>query len=325
MRRSIKHLLVSAVLLAAVGQVRAGPVQGTMYYTTFAGGVNVHKVDYNYNGSTFVLSNNTGIASTPGADGIVFTSDNFLAVGGQGSHVNRVNPSGGAFTTQSTNGPDAYHMSVAPDGSILAASIPGAPVRFNSTLTNTGTPLTFGTGPDSVLDTIVFDKTGQGWYTSGVSSGNGFFGKVNIVGNTYSTIRTISTAVPAAHGAAYDSTSDTIVLFGSNHISQVNPNTGGTSLLHDTVIGNGTFDQGAVDGQGHVFAANNDGNLTFMDISGSLNVAAPNFLNTQALAANLDDIAPLSGLGSTVPLPSAAMGGLVLMGLTAVSRIRRKK
>ena len=40
------------------------------------------------------------------------------------------------------------------------------------------------------------------------------------------------------------------------------PNAGGTSLLYDLGGFIGTYDQGAVDGQGHIFAANNNGNLT---------------------------------------------------------------
>jgi hypothetical protein len=43
-----------------------------LFYTTFSGGVNVHKADFNYNGTTFTLSNNIGIASTNGADGLLF-------------------------------------------------------------------------------------------------------------------------------------------------------------------------------------------------------------------------------------------------------------
>jgi len=321
--------LLSALVLGVPKAARAGPTQGTMYYTTFGGGVNVHKVDFNYNGTnSFVLSNNTGLASVGGADGIVFTSDGFLAVGGQGPTVHRVNPTTGAFTSQTTgaNGPDAFHMSVAPSGNIIAASIPGQPVKFNSTLTNTGTPLTFLGGQDSVLDTIVFDKNGQGWYTDSSGGGNGNFGKVNLdlVNNTYSTQRTM-TNVPAAHGAAYDSFSDTIILFGDGHISQVDPYSGGTSLLHDLSGFAGTFDQGAVDGQGHIFAANNNGNLTFIDISGTGNLNSATFISTQFLATDLDDVAPLSGLGSPTPEPSSlvllAVGGLGLIGY--VRRRRR--
>src|SRR5262249_26114896 len=129
----------------------------------------------------------------------------------------------------------------------------GGPVRFNSTLTNGGTPLAFGGGQDSSVDTIVFDKNGQGWYTSSGSGGNGNFGKINIDfnTNTYTTQRTMA-GVNAAHGAAYDPYTDTIILFGDSHISQVDPNGPGTSLLHDLLLPGGTFDQGAVDGLGHI-------------------------------------------------------------------------
>src|SRR5436190_22242949 len=104
------------------------------------------------------------------------------------------------------------------------------------------------------------------------------------------------TNVPAAHGAAYDPLTNTIVLFGDGHISQVDPTAGGTSLLHDASGFAGTFDHGAVDGKGHIFAANNNGNLTFLDIGISGNVAAPDFISTQFLATSLDDVAPLVGL-----------------------------
>jgi hypothetical protein len=201
-------------------------------------------------------------------------------------------------------------------------------VLFNSTLTNNGTPLTFAGGSDSTVDTIVFDQTGQGWYTDSGSGGVGNFGKINInfTNDTYTTTRTM-TNVPAAHGAAYDPYTGTIILMGSNHISQVNPYTGGTSLLADMTL-TGTYDQGAVDGQGHIFAANNNGTLTFIDISGSGSLATPTFETTLFLANSLDDVAPLSGLGSlsvSAPEPSTLATALlgVTVGLVAFWRNRR--
>jgi hypothetical protein len=219
-------------------------------------------------------------------------------------------------------------MSVAPNGDILAASIPGQPVLFNSTLTNTGIPLRFLGGADSSVDTIVFDKNGQGWYTDSGAGGNGHFGKINIdfTNHTYSTIQTM-TNVPAAHGAAYDPFTQTIILMGDGHISQVDPYAGGTSLLHDSTgyPVSSNFDQGAVDGKGHIFAANNGGTLTFIDISGSGNVAHPNFVSTQFLAGSLDDVAPLAGLGAPTPEPSSLWMALAgtLAGLGAYWRKRR--
>jgi len=330
--RRLSAALAVAITLATATTSQAGPVQGTMYYTTFNGGKNIHSVDYNFNGSTFILSNNTNIGNgTPGADGIVFTSDDHLAVGGQGAAVYRVDKNTGTFTSQTTGAGSrpAFHMSVAPNGDIIAAGIPGGPVRFNSTLTVNGTPLNFvGNGLDSVLDTIVFDKNGQGWYTDSGSAGNGNFGKVNIdfINNTYSTERTMSN-VPAAHGAAYDAYSDTIILFGDGHISQVDPYAGGTSLLHDLSGFAGTFDQGAVDGQGHIFAANNNGNLTFIDYSTTKNIQTKDFISTQFLADSLDDVAPLSGLGSSAtPEPtSLTILGISALGLAGYTWKRRKK
>jgi len=325
-KTSVKWVLFFVVIVSMSSMAFGDPVIGTLYYTTFSGGVDVHKVDFNFNGTTFAFSNNVGIASTPGADGVVFTSDGFLAVGGQGAGVYRVNPTTGAFTSQSTGGPAAYHMSVAPDGTIIAASIPGQPVKFNSTLTNNGTPLTFNGGLDSVLDTIVWDSTGQAFYTDSSSGGFGNFGKVtvNLVTNTYSTTR-LQTTLPAAHGMAYDPFSDTLILMGDGHITQIDPVTG--AILHDLSGFAGTFDQGAVDGKGHIFAANNDGTLTFIDISGSKNIAAANFIGTQFLANSLDDVAPLVGPGSQPPPTVPEPGSLFLLGtgLAGFGIFRRRK
>ena len=111
-----------ALLLGGGGQAQAGPIQGTMFYTTFSGGQNVHKVDFNYNGSSsFVLSNNTDVAATPGADGLVFTSDGFLAVGGQGPTAYRVDPltgSGSVFSgTLDSRGTSDGNKALTPSGS----------------------------------------------------------------------------------------------------------------------------------------------------------------------------------------------------------------
>jgi hypothetical protein len=270
-----------------------------MYFTTFNGGENVHSVTYTYNGaSTFTLGSVMNIAATPGADGIVFTSDGQLAIGGQGSAVYKVNPVGGSFTSESSGGTSAYHMMAAPDGTIYSSGIPGTPASYNSTLTVAGTAHPVS-GSDTVLDTIIWDtKNGKAYYTSSGSGGSGDFGEINL---TTWTTTVLHTGVPAAHGGYYDPFSDTIILQGDGHITQFDPNTAGVPQIGDITGLGGTFDQGTIDGKGHIFAANNDGNLTFIDYSATKNISTASFVDTTFLAGSLDDVAPLSGAGSQVP------------------------
>jgi hypothetical protein len=305
-------LVISASLLVpAASRSQGVPANGTLYFTTFSGGVDVHSVSYNFTGSSFTLGSVSGIASTPGADGIVFTSDGFLAVGGQGNAVYRVNPTMGTFTSQNAGGTSAYHMMAAPDGTIYSSGISGTPASYNGTLTVNGTahPLN---GDDTSLDTIIWDtKNGKVYYTSSGSGGVGNFGLLNTT--TWTTTR-LDTGLAAAHGGYYDAFSDTIILQGDSHITQLDPNTPGVPVIGD-VSGVGTFDQGTVDGLGHIFAANNDGNLTFIDYSTTKNISTADYTTTTFLAGSLDDVAPLSGAGSQ-PVPESLGFSTVVIWFT---------
>src|SRR5262245_6610998 len=58
--RSARLLGAFVAICGAAASALAGPTSGTMYYTTFSGGQNVHKVDFSYNGAnSFTFSNNT--------------------------------------------------------------------------------------------------------------------------------------------------------------------------------------------------------------------------------------------------------------------------
>jgi hypothetical protein len=125
---------------------------------------------------------------------------------------------------------------------------------------------------------------------------------------------------PAAHGLAYDSFTGDLFLMGDSTITQFDPITG--TIVGQRVFAGLNFDQGTVDGKGHLFVADNGGNLLFMDygLTGDIDDLS-NPVVIRFLASALDDVAPLSGPGSRVPEP----GTLALLGLGAIAAIRRRK
>src|SRR5713101_252135 len=113
MRRSLLYGLWSAALMCSLypATASADVVTGTLFYTTFAGGVNVHGVDLNFNGTSFILSNNHGIAATSGADGLLFAPDGNLLVAGQGFNLTEVTTGGTIVKTVNPGNP-AFHLAV---------------------------------------------------------------------------------------------------------------------------------------------------------------------------------------------------------------------
>lgn len=317
--------LFSFLLLLAPCEAWADAVAGDLFFTTFSGGQNVNRVTYNYDGATnFTLSNVTNIASTPGADGIIFTTDGFLAIGGQGNAVYRVNPVSGAFTSQNAAGTNAFHMMMSPNGVIFSAGIPGNLASYNGTLTNNGTFHNV-TGSVGSVSSIAWDSNGNAFYTSSGPGGNGSFGSIDM--NTFVTTQLIG-GVAAAHGMAFDPYTGLLVLFGDNHISQIDPNNP-TVLASDRVFSTTlNFDQGTVDGRGHVFAADNGGRLIFLDYGTTGRVSTADFVANQFLANSLDDVAPLVGPGSaadTVPEPTSfALFALGALGVVWAQRARKR-
>src|SRR5262249_20382911 len=180
----IVPLLVLAACLFGPSPVRADMFDWTLFFTTFSGGQNVHSISFSYDDSAHLLGLGPihYIASTPGADGLVFTSDGFLAVGGQGNAVYKVNPNAtNSFTSQNAGGTSAFHMMVAPNGTIYSSGIPGTPAAYNSTLTSNGVahPVT---GSVNSVDTISWsgsDST-KGFYTRSGAGGFGSFGRIDL-------------------------------------------------------------------------------------------------------------------------------------------------
>ena len=322
--------LVTACLSTFVTAAWADPLEVPLYYTTFNGGQNVWRVLATYTGNgtagngTFTLTGDTNIASTGGADGIVLNPNNGqLLIGGQGNAIHQVNPATGTFTT-SFPGVDTFHLAVDPSKNVVwASSIPGA--LASSPINPFGGPGTIRTlsGSDTAITSIAFAPSGTVYYTNAGSGGFGNFGTINLATGVTSRLLT---NVPAAHGMVYDPFSNSLILGGDSHISQISLTT--NTIIHDLTVAGDTFDQGAVDGKGHLFWADNNGRLFFLDYSTTGDVGSPNdFVSNAFFKGALDDIAPLIGAGGTTtpPVPEPETYALMLAGLGGLAAALRRR
>jgi hypothetical protein len=340
MLKRITIALLGAVAFTAAAN--AGPVSDTLYYTTFGGGQNVWSVTGTYTGNgtagngTFTLGSPTNIASTPGADGLVFNPNNGdLLVGGQGNSIHQVNPGTGAFTN-ATPGMNVYEISVDPNGNVVwGGGQEGGDTHISSTPINpfggAGTT-TAVTGAVNTITHITFAPnlpTGTAFYTSSGDDGTSpHFGTINLAtGVTTAITLSLPGTTLLWHGMEYDPFSGDLILAGGNEVLQINPIT--DAVLSVFVAPSGVqFDQGAVDGLGHIFWADNNGRLLFLDYSTTDLVGSPNnFVYDQSFTANFDDIAPLVGAGSrTVPEPmTLTLFGAGLLGAAALRRRKKAK
>lgn len=299
----------------SVPAATAHPTKGILYYTRYCGGPrgdgqpNVKKVAFDYDGTTFTLGAPQPIATLSGADGILFTPDGDLLVGGQGTIVSKIQLDPFAVTTAGTGGVDVFHVMMDPGGKKAwgadccsgseLSEIPVAP--FGNGVMRDVTPSV--PGEDDIADTIAFALPGGAYYTVGGPLGHGNFGVIRLVPSPDAVTTRTMTNVPAAHGMSYDPFSDRLILFGDTHVTQIDPAAPDridADFDVDPFMTGLNFDQGAVDGKGHLFVANNNGGfMLFMDYSATGRVDDPsNFVALTYLDACLDDFAPLTGPGS---------------------------
>lgn len=314
-----------ACLALIAGGAYADPVSYTLYFTNYQ----YHWIQstvgtYNGNGTagngTFTLSPTpTVITTTPGADGIVRNPNNGqLLIGGQGNAVYQVNPSTGTFTS-ATPGVSTFHLAVDPSKNVVWASgIPGAlssvpinPFGAAGSVLAVKTP----TGATQNITSLAFTPSNGVFFTDSGGGGTGAFGSINLLTGIATVLQT---SVVAAHGMVYDPFSGDLILGGGNQIAQIDP-ANPTAILSSATFTGNQFDQGAVDGLGHIFWADNLGKFFFMDYSTTNQVGnANNFVSDIFYQNYLDDIAPLIGAGGTgtVPEPGTiALLGIALAGL----------
>jgi hypothetical protein len=293
-------------LAAACGFAGTGTavatVRGDLYYTRYGvAGDNLRRLPFEYDGEDFYLASPHPIGKgVPRADGLLFVPDGDILVGGAADAVYKVDPKSGAYSTKKAGGIIADHLALDPSGNfVYAAAIPGPIGTIPLKPFADGTRHDI-TGDDTAVTGIAFDACGQAYYTTGGSGGRGFFGRLDTA--KFTTKRLIKAVVPAAHGLAYDQFTGDIMLFGNTHITQYDTKT--QRIVSDLEVPGVTLDQGATDGQGHLFVADNGGNLVFVDYSKTKLVGAKsNKVEKRFVEANLDDIAPLSGLGAAAPPP----------------------
>jgi uncharacterized membrane protein len=262
-----------------------------LYYTTFGGPSSIDKVAVSLNQGVLTLGAPTPIVQGLPADGLIFLPNgDLLTANGIASEVN---PETGAVTTE--NQVSGEHLALDPSGKFVWTSPqPGPLYKLPIDPLGPATQETL-TGDDTQVTHLAFDNAGQAFYVSSGGGGDGSFGLIDLT--TFTTKR-IYNKLPSAHGISYDPFSGDLFLVGANSVTQIDPNT--LKIVSELDFPNSgfTLDQGANDGKGHLFAADNGGHLLVVDYSATGLVGDPsNFVATPFLQTDLDDVAPLSGLG----------------------------
>jgi len=170
-------------------------------------------------------------------------------------------------------------------------------------------------GDDTQVTDIAFDAQGHAFYTTGVASGTGNFGSIDLAAGA--TTRLLS-GIDAGHGIAFDPYSQTMFLFGDASIFQIDPRHPQT-VLSSMVVPSAQFDNGTTDGLGHLYVASNTGELVVVDYHQSMRLGDPRNVVTQLnLHDALDDVAPLIGPGASGTGKSWAKPAEIGLGIIAV-------
>jgi hypothetical protein len=312
-----------------------GSFCGNVFYTQYTGTVGYFDFVYTPSINKFSIPNKPVVINDNlphGSDGVVFNPQDHKILTGTNAPYNgfnEVDPNTGVATTYPATVP-SYNLMVDSTGTTLWTDGDACPgcnsISYVSLVGGIGAPATLTLSGDDVnLNTIIFVDPTHVYYMAEL--GPRFQGQTGHVGmlNTATGVTTcfksggLCTVFNGVHGGVYDPFTKDLIVFGWNQINQINPITGAL-VASETVAalntGNGNFDQGAVDGFGHLFIswAANNGDIYFEDYSGgtigagNFNVitnGGPNtcsgvcggFASANAFN-NVDDLAPIVGPGS---------------------------
>ena len=294
---ALAMLAVVGLIAVVVGAVTtsAKGAAGDLYFTTFVN-QSIYKVKFQYEHGRPQFGAQTLVARLPAADGVTFTPDGKALVGGQDTGmVEEIDPATGAVSQVSSGCGASFLLASAPSEHVVyTAALPGALCAVPVDPLRPGTPIKLS-GDDTQVTDIAFDSQGEAFYTTGVISGTGNFGEIDLT--TGVTTRELS-GVNAAHGMAFDPYSGTLFLFGGLAIIQIDPRHPQTELS-SMLVDSGQLDNETTDGLGHLYVASNTGQLVVVDYHQSMRLGDPRNVVTQVqLHDNLDDVAPLIGPGT---------------------------
>ncbi len=285
-----------------VTRTAASQHDATLYFTTYHP-PGVDEVSYRYAGGRLTLGTPRVVAHPPGADGILFGPDGNLLVGGQGTgKVFSISPSSGAVRGLPTGVPVSYHLALDPtDAHLYTAAAPGPLSEVPLKPPGPGHPVPLR-GSDTRVTALAFAPGGVILYTASSPAGVGNIGLLNLANDT---THRLLTDVPGAHGAIYDPFSHSFMVVGSDVALQL-PVSDPGHIASELTVPHMQFDQLAVTGTGQAFLASNTGSMVLVDYSGTGRIGAvADRVIITPLAANLDDVAPLVGLGAR-PVVTAA-------------------
>lgn len=296
---------------------------GTLFVSSpFSPPGGVIKVAFGYNSLSHTLSAGTptvlvsGLST--GADGIVFGAGGDLLVGGcccgsPGTSFSVVTSTTGSLVgTFGAAGIPSHHMMADVAGNAWTSSA-GANCGGDSQVVSipiTNLPRATAhsiVGDDSFVDSLMWNSItrdeSHAFYTSSLCcSGFGHFGVMDLSTTPFTTtcvkVSGSCEVFPAAHGGTFDPFTGDVIIFGDGHITQIDPNT--LTVVSDFSASVCCFDQGTVDGFGHLFVGGT-GPVFFLDYSTSRHVGDPTNFTTSISCgcSDADDIAPLIFPGSS--------------------------